>query len=229
MAKCIPTTKSNAEILALLGASSIYQTSIQATPFHEKFTHALYGLRYDKDIIDTWKERIKKIGGKHISCVKSNAGYAVFYFALPITSQELTKKKMEDDQKAKLAAAVESKFQEIKSIVECLRLDATYEPGQRSLARYLANGDLDQLLPLESYILLDSPANKDEKRIYDIVAKANMNFPHCLGMVSVRQCDMIKLAHRMNDSITDEDKRLRRKAACLKYGLKFLAKCFDGQ
>ena len=38
---------------------------------------------------------------------------------------------------------------------------------------------------------------------------------------------MIDLATQMNKKITGEDKRLRRKAACLKYGLKFLAECFE--
>ena len=70
------------------------------------------------------------------------------------------------------------------------------------------------------------PADKDEKRIYDIVHKANEGCPGCVGMVTTRRWKMIELAQRMNKSITGEDKRARRRAACLKDGLKFLADCF---
>lgn len=46
-------------------------------------------------------------------------------------------------------------------------------------------------------------------------------------MVTTNRSKMIDLATQMNKKIIGEDKRLRRKAACLKYGLKFLAECFE--
>ena len=229
MAKVTPTTKSCSEICYLLTGSggSCYGKYVQTT-YDPTSTHALYGVTRDET--DYYKDKIKSIGGKYIRVVKGHDKtnpYVVICFALEITPQEATKKQMEEDAEKRRAEALESKKCEVNESIILQNAGATSELGKSRFAGYLLDGSLDPLLPLESYVLLETPTNKDEKRIYDIVQKANAGLGGCVGMVTTQRCKMIQLAENMNKAITGEDKRLRRKAACLKYGLKFLAKCFE--
>ena len=230
MAKVTPTTKSCNEICSLITASApMYGRNMYVqTTFDYTSTHALYGVR--KDDLEYWKGRVKAIGGKYIRVVggrdRSN-DYRVICFALEITPQEATRKQMEEEAEKRRAAALESKQHEVDDSIILQNAGATSELGKKRFVNYLMNGLLDPLLPLESYVLLDTPTNKDEQRIYDIVQKANTGLPGCVGMVTTNRSKMIDLATQMNKKITGEDKRLRRKAACLKYGLKFLAECFE--
>ena len=229
MAKVTPTTKSCNEICRLITGSDCnqYRKYVQTT-FDYTSTHALYGVV--KGEVDYYKDKIKSIGGKYIRVVggrdRSN-DYRVICFALEITPQEATKKQMEEEAEKRRAAAFESKQHEVDDSIILQNAGATSELGKKRFVNYLMNGSLDPLLPLESYVLLESPTNKDEQRIYDIVQKANTGLPGCVGMVTTNRSKMIDLATQMNKKITGEDKRLRRKAACLKYGLKFLAECFE--
>ena len=229
MAKVIPTTKSCNEICRLITGSDCnqYRKYVQTT-YDPTSTHALYGVYREE--MEQYKDKIKSIGGKYIRVVKGHDKsnpYVVICFALEITPQEATKKQMEEDAEKRRAEAFESKKCEVNESIILQNAGATSELGKSRFAGYLLDGSLDPLLPLESYVLLETPTNKDEKRIYDIVQKANTGLPGCVGMVTTQRCKMIRLAEQMNKAITGEDKRLRRKAACLKYGLKFLAKCFD--
>lgn len=229
MAKVTPTTKSCNEICRLITGHdcSQYRKYVQTT-FDPTSTHALYGVV--KSEVDYYKEKIKSIGGKYIRVVggrdRSN-DYRVICFALEITPQEAVKKQMEEDAEKRRAQALESKQHEVDDSIILQNAGATSELGKKRFVNYLMNGALDPLLPLESYVLLETPTNKDEQRIYDIVQKANMGLPGCVGMVTTNRIKMVELATQMNKKITGEDKRLRRKAACLKYGLKFLAECFE--
>lgn len=229
MAKVTPTTKTCNEICRLITGSDCdrYRKYVQTT-YDYTSTHALYGVR--KSEVDTYKDKIKSIGGKYIRVVggrdRSN-DYRVICFALEITPQEATKKQMEEDAERRRAQALESKQHEVDDSIILQNAGATSELGKKRFVNYLMNGALDPLLPLESYVLLETPTNKDEQRIYDIVQKANVGLPGCIGMVTTNRSKMIDLATQMNKKITGEDKRLRRKAACLKYGLKFLAECFE--
>ena len=229
MAKVTPTTKTCNEICRLITGSDCdrYRKYVQTT-FDPTSTHALYGVV--KSEVDYYKDKIKSIGGKYIRVVggrdRSN-DYRVICFALEITPQEATKKQMEEDAERRKAAAFESKQHEVDDSIILQNAGATSELGKKRFVNYLMNGSLDPLLPLESYVLLETPTNKDEQRIYDIVQKANTGLPGCVGMVTTNRSKMIDLATQMNKKITGEDKRLRRKAACLKYGLKFLAECFE--
>ena len=229
MAKVTPTTKSCNEICRMITGSdcSHYNKYVQTT-FDPTSTHALYGVL--KGEVDHYKEKIKSIGGKYIRVVggrdRSN-DYRVICFALEITPQEATRKQMEEEAEKRRAAAFESKQHEVEDSIILQNAGATSELGKKRFVNYLMNGSLDPLLPLESYVLLDTPTNKDEQRIYDIVQKANSGLFGCVGMVTTNRSKMIELATLMNKKITGEDKRLRRKAACLKYGLKFLAECFE--
>lgn len=230
MAKVTPTTKSCNEICRLITGYDCnrYGKYVQTT-YDPVSTHALYGTV--KDEVDRYKDAIKRIGGKYIRVVggrdRSNP-YRVICFALEITPQEATKKQMEEDAERRKAEAYESKKMEIAESLIIQNAGAQNSLAQARFANYLLDGSLDPLLPLESYVLLENPSNKDEKRIYDIVQKANEGHAGCVGMVTDNRYKMIELANLMNKKITGEDKRLRRKAACLKYGLKFLAKCFEG-
>lgn len=229
MSKVIPTTKTCNEICRLITGhdGDMYSHYVQTT-YDPTSTHALYGVRNDKSSIDCWKDKIKNIGGKYIRVVgPRGSDYKVICFALEITPQEATAKKMAEDAEKRRSEALESKQIEISESIIIQQAGATSQLGMSRFANYLLNGDLDPLLPLESYVLLETPKDKDEKRIYDIVQKANAGHPGCVGMVTAERSKMIDLASQMNKKITGEDKRLRRKAACLKYGLKFLAKCFE--
>ena len=229
MAKGIPTTKSCNEICRMITGYDCnhYHKYVQTT-FDPTSTHALYGVV--KSEVDYYKDKIKNIGGKYIRVVggrdKSN-DYRVICFRLEATQQEITAKKMKEDAEKKRAEALESKKCEVNESIILQNAGATSELGKSRFAGYLLDGSLDPLLPLESYVLLETPTDKDEKRIYDIVQKANAGLPGCVGMVTTQRYKMIQLAEQMNKAITGEDKRLRRKAACLKYGLNFLAKCFE--
>lgn len=229
MAKVTPTTKSCNEICRLITGYDCnqYRKYVQTT-YDPTSTHALYGVR--KSEVDYYKDKIKSIGGKYIRVVggrdRSN-DYRVICFALEITSQEATKKQMEEDAEKRRAQALESKQHEVDDSIILQNAGATSELGKKRFVNYLMNGALDPLLPLESYVLLETPTNKDEQRIYDIVQKANVGLSGCVGMVTTNRSKMVDLAIQMNKKITGEDKRLRRKAACLKYGLKFLAECFE--
>lgn len=230
MAKVTPTTKTCNEICRLITGYDCnrYGKYVQTT-YDYTSTHALYGVV--KDEVDSYKDVIKRIGGKYIRVVgrrdRSNP-YRIICFALEITPQEATKKRMEEDAERRRAEAYESKKMEIAESLIVQNAGAQNTFAQARFANYLMDGSLDPLLPLEAYVLLETPSNKDEKRIYDIVQKANEGHAGCVGMVTDNRYKMIELANLMNKKITGEDKRLRRKAACLKYGLKFLAKCFEG-
>lgn len=102
---------------------------------------------------------------------------------------------------------------------------ATSELGIRRFLNYLKDDSVCGAVV--DLIKLPQPLGKDQKRIYDIVEKANRGCPGCMGMVTTNRFKMIELATLMNKKITDEDKRARRKDACLAYGLKFLARCFE--
>lgn len=231
MSKVTPTTKSCNEICRLITGSgcNTWGKYVQDT-FDPVSTHALYGIT--KDEVDLYKEKIKAIGGKYIRVVsnrhdKSNH-YRVICFALEITPQEALAVKVEEEKKRKYEEALASKIQEIAISPMAIAVGATNEIAQKRFAKYLLDDSiLDPLLPYEAYIILPKPVGKDENRIYDIVKKANAGCTHCVGMVTLCIADMVALAMRMNHAITDEDKRARRRAACLKYGLKFLAKCFE--
>ena len=229
MAIITPTIKTCNEICRLITGSDCDQYRKYVLPiFDPVSTHALYGVR--KSEVDTYKIKIKNIGGKYIRVVggrdRSN-DYRIICFALEITPQEAVKKQMEEDAEKRRAQALESKQHEVDDSIILQNAGATSELGKKRFVNYLMNGTLDPLLPLESYVLLETPTNKDEQRIYDIVQKANRGLPGCVGMVTTNRSKMIDLATQMNKKITGEDKRLRRKAACLKYGLKFLAECFE--
>ena len=230
MAKIIPTTKSCSEICYMLTGQggNCYGKYVQTT-FDPVSTHALYGAQ--KKEVDFYKEKIKSIGGKYIRVVGRSRGendYKVICFALPITPQEELEAKMALEAQERERQAYESKLTEIKLSPMLIAVGATNEPAQAAFANRLLNGTLDPLLPFESYVVLDPPRDKDEKRIVDIINKANAGFSGCVGMCTTGLAisQMIELAKRMNKSITDESKRARRRAACLHYGLKFLAECF---
>ena len=230
MAKVTPTTKSCSEICYLLTGSggSCYGKYVQ-TLFDPIDTHGLYGVR--KSEVDFYKEKVKSIGGKYIRVVggrdRSN-DYRVICFALEITPQEALAKKMEKEAEERRKQAYESKLAEIRLSPMLSAVGATNEKAQEQFARRLLNGYLDPLVPFESYVILEQPRDKDEKRIVDIINKANAGYLGCVGMCTTSNAGikMRELAERMNKSITDEDKRARRRAACLHYGLKFLADCF---
>ena len=231
MAKVIPTTKSCAEICYMLTGQggSCYGKYVQTT-FDPVSTHALYGAR--KSEVDYYKEKIKSIGGKYIRVVGRSHGendYKVICFALPITPQEELALKMKKDAEEREKQAFESKLSEIRLSPMLIAVGATNESAQTAFATRLLNGTLDPLLPFESYVVLEPPRDKDEKRIVDIINKANAGFSGCVGMCTTGLAisQMVELAKRMNNAITDEDKRTRRRAACLHYGLKFLANIFN--
>ena len=227
MAKGIPTTKTCDEVCRMITGYGCnhYHKYVQTT-FDPTSTHALYGVLSDE--VDRYKDKIKSIGGKYIRVVRAGGrDYRIICFRLEATQQEITAKKMKEDAEKKRAEALETKKCEVNESIILQNAGATSELGKSRFAGYLLDGSLDPLLPLESYVLLEDPTDKDEKRIYDIVQKANAGLPGCVGMVTTNRCKMIQLAEQMNKAITGEDKRLRRKAACLKYGLKFLANCFE--
>lgn len=228
MAKVTPTTKSCSEILNLiLGGRAVYNSLFRVqTTYDPVSTHALYGVL--KSDSEYWKERIKEIGGKYIRVVKPRgASCCIICFALEITREESIKVQMEKEAKEKLDAAYESKKCEIEESIVAQMAGATHAIGKARFAKYLLNPFiLDPLIPFENYIIIPQPENKDEKRIYDIVEKANRGHAGCVGMVTTNFCTMCDLACQMNAKITHEDKRMARRAACLKYGLKFLADRF---
>ena len=67
MAKCIPTTKSCAEIATLLHG---YHGQYVQTTYDPVSTHAVYG--FTRDMKDELKERVKAIGGKYIRFLAAN-------------------------------------------------------------------------------------------------------------------------------------------------------------
>jgi len=231
MAKVIPTTKSCSEICYLITGQggSAYGKYVQTT-FDPVSTHALYGVTRNE--VDCYIDKIKSIGGKYIRVVKGrrekNNPYVVICFALAITPAEQLKVKMEREENERRQQAFDSKLTEIKLSPMLIAVGATNENAQKQFARRLLHGDLDPLFPFESYVVLEQPRDKDEKRIVDIINKANAGLSNCVGMCTTSNAGikMRELAERMNKSITDEDKRARRRAACLHYGLKFLAECF---
>ena len=227
MAKVTPTTKTCNEICRLITGQDCdrYHKYVQTT-YDPTSTHALYGVLRGE--VDYYKDKVKSIGGKYIRVVgRRDNDYKIICFALEITPEEATRKQMEEDAEKRRAQALESKQHEVDDSIILQNAGAISELGKKRFVNYLMNGALDPLLPLESYVLLETPTNKDEQRIYDIVQKANVGLPGCIGMVTTNRSKMIDLATQMNKKITGEDKRLRRKAACLKYGLKFLAECFE--
>ena len=233
MAKVIPTTKSCSQILGLIcgaGYSGFGNRMYVQTTFDPTSTHALYGVTRNE--ADSYVSKIKSIGGKYIRVVKGrremNNPYVVICFALAITPAEQLKVKMELEENERRQQAFDSKLTEIKLSPMLIAVGATNEKAQMQFARRLLYGDLDPLLPFESYVVFEPPRDKDEKRIIDIINKANAGFANCVGMCTTSNAGirMRDLAERMNRSITDEDKRARRRAACLHYGLKFLAECF---
>ena len=134
---------------------------------------------------------------------------------------------MAKEREERFQQAYESKLAEIEASILLPNAGATNEWAQQNFARMLLDGSLDPLLPFEAYVFIDQPTDKDEQRIFDIVNKANRGYIGCVGMVTNNKSKMIDLASQMNKAIKGEDKRMRRRAACLKYGLKFLAKCFE--
>ena len=227
MAKVIPTTKSCSEICRLLTGSegSAYYGKYVNTTFDPKSTHALYGVREDE--VDFYKAKIKSIGGKYIRVVGRDSKYRnIICFALAITPQEELEVKMKLEAEERKRQAFESKLTEIKLSPMLISVGATNELAQKLFANYLLDGTLDPLLPFESYVILEKPRDKDEKRVVDIINKANAECVGCVGMVTTLISKMIDLAEQMNKAIKDESKRARRRAACLHYGLKFLAERF---
>jgi len=227
MAKVTPTTKTCNEICRLITGYDCdrYHKYVQTT-FDPISTHALYGVLREE--VDYYKDKVKSIGGKYIRVVgRRDNDYKIICFALEITPQEALAEKMKKEKEERMAAAYESKLVEVKESILLHNAGATNEAGLKNFANYLLNGTLDPLLPFESYVFMDEPTDKDEKRIYDIVKKANMDCYGQVGMVTTRLWKMCDLARLMNSKITDEDKRARRRAACIKYGLNFLAKCFE--
>lgn len=224
MSKFTPTTKSCSEINTLINESPFSNTYVH-TRFDPIDTHGLYNVPAKS--VDWYKDRIKSIGGKYIRIVgKKHDAYRIICFALEITPQEALKVKMDKEMETRKQQALESKLAEVQASIIVNDFGATNELAQKKFANMLINGSLDSLLPFESYVCLDKPTDKDEKRIYDIVQKANVGHSGCVGMVTTEKWKMIELATLMNKKITGEDKRQRRRAACLKYGLKFLADCF---
>ena len=228
MSKVIPTTKSCNEICRMITGSDCnsYRKYVQTT-FDPVSTHALYGVL--KGEVDYYKEKIKSIGGKYIRVVGSDRrcnDYRIICFALEITPQEVLAEKMKKEKEERYQKAYESKLSEIQTSILLNDVGATSVGGQKNFAHYLLDGQLDPLLPFESYVFIDEPKDKDEMRIYDIIRKANVGYKGCVGMVTCNIWKMIDLAKDMNKKITNEDKRARRHAACIKYGLNFLAKCF---
>ena len=234
MSKVVPTTKSCHEILDLIDKYA-YQRSWNGgrdlrvqTTFDPISTHALYGVKNDPSDVEHYKNRIKEIGGKYIRVLAAGCkDYRIICFALEITPQEALAEKMKKEKEERFQRAYESKLSEIETSILLTDVGATSPSGQKNFANYLLDGRLDPLLPFESYVFIDEPTDKDEQRIYDIVKKANAGCPGCVGMVTTNIYKMIDLAKQMNKKITGEDKRARRKAACLKYGLNFLAKFFE--
>lgn len=229
MAIITPTIKTCNEICRLITGSDCNQYRKYVLPvFDPVSTHALYGVR--KSEVDTYKIKIKSIGGKYIRVVSSHNrsnDYRVICFVLEITPQEELKVKMEKEKKERYQKAWDSKFAEIEASILLPNAGATNISGKKNFCTYLLNGDLDPLLPFESYVFIDQPTDKDEKCIFDIIEKANCGYIGCVGMVTLNRSEMVELAIQMNKSITSEYKRMRRRAACLKYGLIFLAKCFE--
>ena len=234
MAKVTPTIKSCHEILNLIDKYA-YQRSWNGgrdlyvkTTFDPISTHALYGVKNNPSDVEHYKNKIKEIGGKYIRVLAAGCkDYRIICFALEITPEEALAEKMKKEKEERYQRALESKYVEIQTNIILENFGATNATAQRHFAHMLLNGDLDPLLPLESYVLMDEPTDKDEKRIFDIVRKANEGSIGCVGMVTNNRYKMTALADQMNKAITKEDKRARRHAACLKYGLNFLAKHFE--
>ena len=233
MAKIVPTTKSCDEICRMIignEGSRYYGKFVDTTCCHPPATHIFYGVNDDTDTVEFYKNKIKSIGGKHIRLlnIRDSKNRRAISFALPITPQEELEVKMAHEAKEREKQAYESKLTEIKLSPMLIAVGATNEKAQEQFARRLLNGYLDPLLPFESYVVFEPPRDKDEKRIIDIINKANAGFANCVGMCTTSNAGikMRDLAERMNNAITDENKRARRRAACLHYGLKFLAECF---
>ena len=225
MSKIIPTTKSNSEILKLIDPDPFTNKYVQRT-CDPVSTHALYGVHFPD--VDRYKAKIKEIGGKYIRVTKAHSdSLRIICFALAMTPREKIEVEMKLEKEKRERQAFESKMEEIEASILLPEAGATDHFGKRNFCNWLLNGDLDPMRPFESYVFMDDPTNKDERRIFDIVKKANGDYPGYVGMVTQRRYKMIDLANQMNNKITDEDKRLRRKAACLKYGLNFLARCFE--
>jgi hypothetical protein len=105
---------------------------------------------------------------------------------------------------------------------------------------------------VNNIINLPEPTNKDEQRIYDIVAKSQGEYQRYTTDIwdyekskhkvltkgwhykkgetaDITKCHLNKaswLAQEMNAKITDEGKRAKRRAAAEKYGLTFIAEAF---
>jgi len=73
---------------------------------------------------------------------------------------------------------------------------------------------------------LHSPVGKDQQRIYDIVKKSVPAWAPADPSLAPRAA-LVKLATSMNDKITSEEKRRARFAACVHYGMPWLAECFS--
>lgn len=110
----------------------------------------------------------------------------------------------------------------------------------------------DLSVGVDNIINLPAPTNKDEQRIYDIIAKSQATYqPYTTHewdyekkkhktitkgwhykkgeTADIRKCQLRKaadLAYEMNAKITDDKKRAARRAAAEKYGLKFIAEKF---
>ena len=113
-----------------------------------------------------------------------------------------------------------------------ISLDNLYD----QMAARFNRGELDPAREPREYLFLEDPGDKDFRRIFDIVNKANAQYGPFLqdgentapGLLTSNDAvvKMTALARQMNNAIRDEAKRARRRNACLQYGLKFLADCF---
>lgn len=90
-------------------------------------------------------------------------------------------------------------------------------------------GKYDISVGLQNLIRLPEPTNKDEQRIYDIVLKSSYSTTPSRrsSVIELDKYKAMNLAYNMNNKIGSEEKRRARKQAAEKYGLSFLAKCFE--
>lgn len=93
--------------------------------------------------------------------------------------------------------------------------------------RDIFRGNYDISVGLKNLLELPIPTNKDEQRIYDIIAKSKRDLGGFVSVLGLDPFKPSKLASNMNAKITGEEKRQARKNAALKYGLPFLAKYFE--
>ena len=220
MAKCIPTTKSCAEIATLLHC---YHGQYVQTTYDPVSTHAVYG--FTRDMKDELKERVKAIGGKYIRFLAANnRNLIICCFALARTPEEEAKVKAAAEAKARYEAKYEKLVADLTVVANENGVYDKYAITRTATS--LMNGSLSSDVdPAEYFRYMRKPVGKDEQRIYDIVCKAcNNSLPR---IACANRSKMANLAERMNKSIKDEAKRIERKAACDSYGLTFLGSWFS--